>query len=303
MRYVFIINPTAGKGRGADIIPKIEKYFKNSAEYKIVITESAHQATDIAKSEAETGDKIRMFACGGEGTCFEVVNGIVGYGNVDFGVIPSGSANDFLKCFDDKNKFFDIARQVEGETVEIDLIKADEYYCINCCSVGMDAVVADEMRLFKHIPGINGNTAYKLSLLKTFLGKIGLKLKITVDGKIKDAKDYLFAVCANGPIYGGGFKAAPDANPFDGKLDCVIIDAIHKLKIPKLVKVYENGLHKSLDICEMGQCRKMVIESDKPMPVNLDGELIHRKKVTFEIAEKALKFVLPKGITGDLLTN
>ncbi len=303
MRYVFIINPTAGKGNGTAIIPKIEDYFQNGEDYKIIVTEREGEGTELARQEAQTGDEIRMFACGGEGTCFEVVNGIAGYSNVTFGVIPCGSANDFLKYFGDKKLFFDIAAQVDGEEVEIDLIKADEFYCINCCSVGMDAIIADEMRLFKGIPGVSGNMAYKLSLLKTFLGKIGLKLKITVDGKCKEAKDYLFAVCANGPIYGGSFKAAPKANPFDGELDFVIIDPVSKLRIPKLVKVYENGNHEGIDICTMGRCKKMEIESDIDMPVNLDGELIHRKKIKFEIAQKALKFILPKGMKSELLTN
>lgn len=295
MRYVFIINPTAGKGNGTGIIPEIERVCKD-LDYKIFVTDRAGHAGELAKNEAETGDEICMFACGGEGTSFEVVNGIVGYDNVSFGVIPCGSANDFLKNFGDKKPFFDISAQLEGSTVQIDLIKANEFYCINCCSVGMDAIVADEMRLFKRLPGVSGNMAYKLSLLKTFLGKIGLKLKITIDGKTSDTKEYLFAVCANGGVYGGSFKAAPKASPFDQVLDFVIIDPVSKLRIPKLVKVYESGNHDGLDICTMGRCESMEIESETDMPVNLDGELIHRKKIKFEIAKQALRFIVPKGV-------
>lgn len=300
MRYVFIINPTAGKRGGTALIPEIELACKG-LDYKILVTEQSGQATAWAKEEAEKGDELCIFACGGEGTSFEVINGIVGKENVSFGVIPCGSANDFLKNFGDKKLFFNVAAQVEGSTAQIDLIKANEFYCINCCSVGMDAIVADEMRLFKRLPGVSGNMAYKLSLLKTFLGKIGLKLKITIDGKVREAKDYLFAVCANGGVYGGSFKAAPKASPFDGALDYVIINPVSKLKIPGLVKVYESGNHETLDICNMGRCETMEIESENDMPVNLDGELIHRKKVKFEIVKKALRFIVPKGV--EILTN
>lgn len=294
MRYVFIINPTAGKGNGTSIIPEIEKTLEGK-DYKIYVTERSAEGTEIARKEAESGEEIRMFACGGEGTGFEVINGIVGFGNVAFGVVPCGSANDFLKSFGNKERFFDIAAQVAGEEKEIDLIKANEYYCINCCSVGMDAIVADGMRLFKRIPLVSGGLAYKLSLLKVFLGKIGLKLKIAVDGKETGNGDFLFAVCANGPIYGGGFKAAPNAVPFDGILDYVVINPVSKLKIPSLVKVYEQGRHERLDICSMGKFRSMEIESEALMPVNLDGELVHLKKVKFSIAEKALRFIIPQG--------
>lgn len=296
MRYVFIINPIAGKGNGEKIIPEIEKFFGERKYYKIYVTKYDGEATEIARKEAETGEEMRIFACGGEGTSFEVINGIVGCSNVEFGVIPCGSANDFLKSFTDKEKFFDISAQVGGRTEEIDLIKANEFYCINCCSVGMDAIVADGMRAFKRLPFVSGNMAYKLSLIKTFLGKIGLKLKITIDGKVRDARDYLFSVCANGSTYGGSFKAAPKASPFDAVLDFVIINPVKKLRIPGLVKIYESGNHETLDICEMGRCTSMEIESDESMPVNLDGELIHRKKVKFELAEKAVKFIIPKGV-------
>ncbi len=296
MKYVFIINPVAGKRGGEGIISDIKKYFGKERDYEIYVTTKSGEATEIAKKLSLTNEKMRIFACGGEGTCFEVVNGIVGNDNIEFGVIPCGSANDFLKNFTAKSSFFDIEKQIEGTTQKIDLIKADEFYCINCCSVGMDAIVADGMRAFKGIPFVNGNMAYKLSLLKTFLGKIGLKLSITVDGKKTPSRDYLFAVCANGGVYGGGFKAAPKASPFDEKLDFVIIKPVSKLKIPSLVKVYESGNHEGLDICEMGRCSEMEIKSDTDMPVNLDGELIHRKKIKFSVAPKALNFVVPKGV-------
>ena len=303
MRYVFIINPVAGKGKGEEIIPKINEYFNGGNNYKVFVTEKQGHAQEIAKAEALTGEELRIFACGGEGTCFEVINGIIGYSNVSFGIIPCGSANDFLKYFGSKKHFLDLPSLINGQTIDIDLIKANEFYCINSCSVGMDAIVADQMRLFKRIPGISGNSAYKLALVKTFLSKIGVRLKIKIDGKPFGEKDCLFAVCANGPIYGGGFKSAPHANPMDNILDFTIIDKISKLKIPPLVKVYENGQHEGIDCCSMGRCTNMEIESENPMPVNLDGELIHRNKVEFQIAKKALKFILPEKIAAKILTK
>ena len=65
---------------------------------------------DIA-APAESGEELRIFAAGGEGTAFEVLNGVVGFDNVSIGVIPCGSANDFLKYFGNKEEFFDIAKE------------------------------------------------------------------------------------------------------------------------------------------------------------------------------------------------
>ena len=75
MRYVFYINPTAGKGDLQDgIINSIKNYFANKTDdFKIHITKQKGDAKNSSRQEAETGDNIRMFACGGEGTVFELV--------------------------------------------------------------------------------------------------------------------------------------------------------------------------------------------------------------------------------------
>ncbi|MBQ8266772.1 MAG: acylglycerol kinase family protein, partial [Clostridia bacterium] len=162
MRYVFYVNPAAGKGEIQEsIISSIKSYFADkSEEFKIHITKAVGDARADARREAETGDDIRMFACGGEGTVFEVLNGIAGYSNVELGVIPCGSANDFLKFFESSDNFLNIGEQIDGEAVEMDLIKAGDNYCLNGCSVGMDAVVARDMSIFKKWPAVSGSLAY-----------------------------------------------------------------------------------------------------------------------------------------------
>lgn len=298
MRYVFLVNPVAGKGKGPEkLVPIIEEYFKGKdVEYKIIITSAPDDARIKAMNEAQKGDKVKIFACGGDGTFFEVLNGIYGYDNVEIGVIPCGSGNDFLRFFDNSEPFSDVSAQFEGRAVETDVINADGVYCMNICSLGMDAVVADDMTLFKNIPFVSGSMAYKLSIVKTLLGKIGKKAKITVDGKCLGVIDCLFAVCANGTTYGGGYKSTPSANPFDGKLEWLIVKTIPKLKIPPLLKLYEQGKHEDLPICMHGSCSVMEIETEDDSPINLDGEIIHKNKIRFEIVKKAVKFILPKGV-------
>ena len=295
MRYVFIINPTAGKGKGVEMLtPLIEEYFaKNKAEYKIVVTSAPGEAKTVAKAEADVGDEVVIFACGGEGTCFEAVNGVVGHQNVHFGVIPCGSANDFLKYFGDKSHFLNIDSMVNGTPVSIDLIKAGENYCINQCSVGMDAMVADDMVLFKRLPGVSGPAAYNMAVVKTFLRKLGITVKLKIDGVSRGVVRCLFAVCANGPVYGGEYISAPHADPTDGKLEYTIIDIMSRFKVPAFLKVYSKGTQEGKKYCKMGKCSVMEIESDKPIPVNFDGEIVRMKSIRFEIVEKALNFIIP----------
>lgn len=298
MKQVFFINPAAGKGKGPEIlIPLIEKYFEGKDdEVKIIITEAVGDAKEKARVEAQTGEEANFYACGGDGTFFEVLNGAYGYPNVNLGVIPCGSGNDFLKFFSSRDPFIDVAAQAEGKAVPMDVIKVDDTYCINICSLGMDAVVADGMSRFKRLPLVSGGMAYKLSVVKTLLGKIGQRAKITVDGKELGVFDCLFAVCANGPVYGGGYISAPNANPMDGRLEWLIVEKISKLKILKFIKLYEAGKHEDLPICHHGHCNVMEIEAFSDEPINLDGEIIHKNKIRFELVRKGIKFILPKGI-------
>ena len=297
MKHVFFINPAAGKGKGPELLkPLIEQYFKNPEDYKIIITECEGYAKEKARELAESGEEQRFYACGGDGTFFEVLNGAYGYPNVQLGIIPCGSGNDFLKFFSAREPFASIAAQVEGSTVPMDVIKVDDTYCINICSLGMDAVVADGMSRFKRWPLVSGGMAYKLSIVKTLLGKIGQRARIIIDGEDKGTFDCLFAVCANGPVYGGGYKSAPAANPMDGRLEWLIVEKISKLKILKFIKFYEKGLHENLPICHLGHCSVMEIEAEREEPINLDGEIVHKKKVRFELIREGIKFIIPKGI-------
>ena len=305
MRYVFYINPVAGKGNSQEgIINSIKLYFADKSEdVKIHITKSIGDALSDAKFEAQTGDSIRMFACGGEGTVFEVLNGIVGFDNVELGVIPCGSANDFLKFFNSRDNFLDIGEQVDGEIIEMDLIKAGDKYCLNGCSVGMDAVVARDMSIFKKWPLVSGSLAYNLAIVNTFLGKLGITVDISVDGQTPERKNCLFAVIANAPYYGGGYKGAPEAVPYDQKLDFTLVDKISKLKILKFLGIYKKGDHKKLDCCTLKNCNSMEFIAEKPIPVNLDGEIIETTHMRFELVKSAVKFIVPKGIANKLLTK
>ncbi|MBO7520329.1 MAG: YegS/Rv2252/BmrU family lipid kinase [Clostridia bacterium] len=297
MKYLFIINPAAGKGTRQPLIAEnIKEYFGGRDDYEIYFTKAAGDAKQKAREAAGANEDITVFACGGEGTVFEVLNGIVGFSNVSLGVIPCGSANDFLKFFKESAPFSSISEQIDGVAVPTDIIKANDYYCLNGCSVGMDAVVARDMSIFKGWRGVSGSMAYKLAVLKTFFGKIGVTIDLSVDGGVKKTENCLFAVIANAPYYGGGYKSAPEANPFDNTLDFTKVSTISKLKVPKFLSLYERGLHASLDYCTLKRCASMEFTADTPVPVNLDGEIIETKAMSFSLIKGGIKFVLPKAV-------
>ena len=305
MRYVFIINPAAGKGKLQEKISEnINAFFsEKNLDFSILYSKEPGDAKALASSEAKKGDKVTIFACGGEGTSFEVLNGIYGYDNVTMGVVPCGSANDFLRFFSVNDSFMNLEEQVDGEEVSVDLIRAGDFYCLNGCSVGMDAIVAKNMFGFKKWPFVSGSLAYNLAIVKTFLGKIGVRLGIKVDEKDFGEQDCLFAVIANAPYYGGGFMGAPKAIPNDQKLNFTKVDLIDRLSILKFLPIYKKGEQEKLDCCYMSDCDTLEITSKCDVPVNLDGEIIFTKSIKFEIVKNGIKLLLPKKAVKKLLIN
>ncbi len=297
MRDVYIINPAAGKEDSTkSLTEEIKKHYGD--DVTIIITEGHGDALLKARAEAEKGDEVRIFACGGDGTCFEVLNGIVGYENAAIGVIPIGSANDFIKYFGNEHKpdFLNIEKQKNGKYMPIDLIKAGDKYCMNQCCAGFDARVADQMTKFKRLPFVSGSMAYNLSLIKNVLGKLGINIRVVTDGKEFFSGSALFAICANAPVYGGGYVSAPKAIPDDGVLDCITIKTIGLLKFLRLVGVYKRGEHERLDVCNMGRCREFEFFAEHEVPISLDGEIIYADKLHCEIVEKKINLVVPEGI-------
>ena len=145
MRHVFIVNHVAGHGKESlQLIPKIDAYFhEKGGAYEIVPTRCPGDAARIAKEYARTGEALRLYACGGDGTLHEVVNGAAGFGNVEVGCFPCGSGNDYVASFGKAEEFLDVAGQVEGSAVEVDLMLTEGIYSVNQCSMGFDAAVAD----------------------------------------------------------------------------------------------------------------------------------------------------------------
>lgn len=300
MRDVYIINPAAGQVDATEkLVAEIKEVYGDNV--KILVTTGKGDALLKARAEAETGDEVRIFACGGDGTSFEVLNGIIGFKNAAIGVIPSGSANDFIKYFgfDSKPVFLNIENQKNGTLMPIDLLKVGDQYCMNQCCAGLDALVAERMQSYKRLPFVTGSMAYNIALVRTFLSKIGINMKVKADGKTFGEGSFLFAICANAPVYGGGYISAPFANVNDGKLDCLTIDTVSKLKMLKLIPIYKSGKHPGIDVCHMDTCRTFEFEAEKEIPVSLDGEIVHTSKITCEIVENGVNFVLPVGIAGD----
>jgi YegS/Rv2252/BmrU family lipid kinase len=298
MKHFFIINPVAGKGKAVSIIkPQIEAYAKTrDLDYVIYVTSAKGEAIGYVKKMAAEagGENVRFYACGGDGTLYEVVNGAVGFPNAQVGVIPLGSGNDFVRLFGTKEQFVNVQAQIEGTPVLLDIIRCGGQYAINQCSMGLDAEVCAKQAYFNKMPLLGGEASYYAALLYCFLRKMGSEFTITIDGSAPYTEKVFFAFAGNSRWYGGGFMAAPIAMPDDGLLDFVVVKKnMPRIKLLPLINKYKNGQHMDWDITKYTRGKKMHVQSEKPAAVNIDGETHYVHESTFEIIEKGITFVVP----------
>lgn len=195
MKHVFIVNPTAGKG---DTLASIRKSLdqKQDFDYEIYVTSKAGDATDyVAKRCEETDEDIRFYSCGGDGTLNEVASGCVGHSNAIVALYPSGSGNDFVKYYGDKDNFLNLDNLIEGTETKIDIIKVGDRYAVNACHFGLDSAVARKMNQVRHKKIIGGKNAYNTGVFYALLTAMKTKCKVIGDGEeLNDDKILLLSL-------------------------------------------------------------------------------------------------------------
>lgn len=295
MKHVFIVNPVSGKGKASNAyIPVIEEYVKKSGlDAEIYITKASRDGQRFVEETAKKGEPVRFYACGGDGTIYEVVNGCYKYPNCEIATIPLGSGNDFIRLF---GKNTNIDDHVNGTPCKLDLILTNGKVAVNQCSMGLDAEVCAKQAYFKKLPLVGGETAYTLSMLYCFLGKLRSEFRITVDDKEVFEGAFLFCYIGNSRWYGGGWKAAPLAMPNDGLLDFVMVRLDRsRLRLLPLINKYKVGKHLDWDITTFRRGKRIKIESKNPAAVNVDGECEYVTEREFEIIEKGITYIVPRG--------
>ncbi|WP_461612814.1 diacylglycerol/lipid kinase family protein [Clostridium sp. Marseille-QA1073] len=292
MKNLFIINPVAGKGRSLEYIDKIKNYFDVlQEEYIIEITEYKDHAIEIAK-EYTSKDTYRVFAVGGDGTINEVLNGLIGSDSV-LCVIPTGTGNDFVRTLYKDKEFEDVLDSlISGQEHYIDLAKSNDRYFINIASVGFDAEVVYNARMFKNRRFIPSSFAYILSVIYTAFNFKSINMSIKIGEQYIKESTFLLAAC-NGKCYGGGIMIAPKADMKDGLLDICVIRRPGLFTLLKSIPKALKGELEGIEEVNYYSGKKIIVEGDREFILNADGELFRQTQAEFELIENGMKVVIP----------
>ena len=144
-RVSVIVNPAAGRGRGARILPRVSKAFGDFGVSEILLTRSRGHETDLTRDAIDRG-ATTIVVVGGDGTTTHVANAILNSpADARLAIIPAGTGNDFAKVLGtDKRDVGDVARMsIEPGNTHVDVGKIEDHYFLNCCGFGFDVAVLE----------------------------------------------------------------------------------------------------------------------------------------------------------------
>lgn len=296
LKHVFIINPKAGKKKALnEFRDKIRKEFRDR-DYEILITEYSEHAIELSRAAAETGEPVRIYACGGDGTVNEVVCGAAGYENAAVTNVPLGTGNDFLKIFGPgyREGFSDLTALAEGPQAKFDLMDCNGRLGLGVICAGVDARIAADVHKYRRLPIISGIGAYILALVENVLFKdISRPAVVQVAGKRIDGHTTIICIC-NGRFYGGGFMPVGDARPDDGVLDMLVVPKINRMTFFRLVGKYAKGLYRQFpDLIQHYHVQEIEFSSGEEIVTVVDGEIMRDHGFRVCLSDQKINFFYP----------
>ena len=302
MIYHFILNPHSGRSRKHKTVEQDIKAacIKRHLNYHIYYTTCVGDATEYVRSMLRISSEKQRFICiGGDGTINEIANSAPDNPNVEFGVIPNGSGNDFVRNFTNLKNFYSIDAQLDGTPMQLDLVKCNDYYCVNMINIGFDCSVVKEASKLKKKKFVSTGLSYIFGVVVVLFKKFGTKMRLIFDDGEVIEKDFTLTAIGNGKFCGGGFCALPTASLTDGMLDVCAIDKVSRLTFISLVRSYKKGTHlenkRAMRIIRHRQVPHFKMEFDSPVPICIDGEIKGAKNIDFSVVKNAFNFIVPKG--------
>ena len=295
--YLAIVNPAAGGGRSGKMLgPALGRLRAGGVTVEVAETQGAGDATRIAREAYERGHR-RFIAVGGDGTSYEVINGLFPQATVAgrpiLGFLPLGTGNSFLRDFSDRGVEHAIESLILKRTQACDVLRLRHrdgvIHYLNLLSVGFPADVATlRARRFSR----QGELGYVISI---FLGLARLQRRpfpVRVDGEMEfDRRRCLFLTFNNSKFTGGTMMIAPKAEVNSGLIEYVRWGAIGRLGLLRNLPTLYVGTHIHHPLAERKAIRRVEFDLSAPVDVMVDGEVLTLHCQELDVLPGALSVV------------
>jgi len=284
-RALAIINPAAGKGLGAKLVPTLkEAYVAAGLSVDVVRSPAPGEAARLASHGVEDGYE-QVIAVGGDGTAMEVANGLVGT-DVPLALYPIGSGNDFSRALG-----YPRSRKMVGAFLasarprRIDVGEVNGRIFLNAAGLGIDGYVAERVIAAARIVGPTlGYFVGALHGIATFTPR---QMRITIDGQVREGRHMMVAAC-NGTHFGSGMRVAPNAKLDDGAFDVIVGGDLSKWEsVGALGKIYR-GTHVNGRTIVAIRATSVDVEVPEPLTAQIDGEVEKTAGLRMKLRPRAL---------------
>lgn len=286
----YLVSSKSG-GYNPSVLRMLKKYV---ADDQIHITTSAEDIRVFSKKYSKQhNEKGILFVLGGDGALNECVNAVFGT-ECAVGILPMGTGNDFARGLYGKKlpSLEDLVkRSFHPTTKKIDLLQIDDTLCVNISSFGLDSMISrDSQELSVRYPWLRKYSYYIcafLNLLKNYHHNV----TAMIDGvPIATPWSNMVCVIGNSSFYGSGFHILPTAKIDDGKMNVLLIEKKHKLRVLQIILKIYNGTHLKEKEVRHYFCESLHLQFTKEVLGNIDGEILSRKEIHAQIIPLALNF-------------
>jgi len=295
--YFAIVNPVAGGGRSRKLLPSaLDRLRAGGIQIKLAETSAPGQATELARQAYQRGIR-RFIAVGGDGTSFEIVNGLfplpAGDEPPTLGFLPLGTGNSFLRDFSDRGVEHAIESMLASRSRACDVLRLRHrggvLHYINILSMGFSADVATlRARRFSHW----GELGYITSIFLTLARFNRRPFPVRVEEKESfDARRCLFLTFSNSKFTGGTMMIAPKAEIADGLIEYVRWGPIGRLGLIRNLPTLYDGTHIEHPLAEREAAKRIEFNLDAPIDVMIDGEVLTLHCEQIDVLPSALRVV------------
>ncbi len=270
MKYYFLFNPLAGKGRAQQFALEIDRDNPDATKcYDMTKIDSFPDFLSKLKSDD------RLVVCGGDGTLngfinktkdLEIENEILYF--------PAGSGNDFMKDLERKQTEGQFRINEYIQNLPTVTIKGKELRFINGVGFGIDGVVCGEGDRLRSKGKKVDYTALAFKCLMKFKP---VNATVTIDGVVKKYERVWLTTAMKGRYLGGGMMFAPDQNrdSEENEISVLVAHNLSRFKILTLFPSIFKGKHtKYTKHIDLVKCHSISVEYDRPCALQIDGEPI-----------------------------
>lgn len=284
MKHIFIIKPNLDNQMIEAMIVSVMKGYR----YEIKYTQYPRHATELVQVYQNCHH--RIYALGGDGLVHEIVQGLVGSAN-ELVIIPMGTGNDLLRSISNISDPKVLLQKSLSLTAQpIDLIKANDIYCINVLCCAFDSDIANNVHKYSQIKYLPRSLQYASVFVRRITKFRLFPTRIYQDGKKIYEGNLIVGAFCNGKYFGGGFKIGKDAQLQDGLIDINLVSSLHKREIPYYMSLLLRG---KLEKGRHYYHRKLAyLDFETMQEVNIDGETYPPGYYQLKIVKNLLKVVL-----------